>query len=209
MARRAQRDDLDKSVNPKGLVDRTRILPIFQEQSIGAQRAGGTTVDFSQVEKLLVEMLQHHEVVINGSARKTSAATAKGKKDNRLRLRRGRKHKTPRFSITQLLSVLEAGLEHETLSIRFDYFAMHLQCIRILRAVRAKTHDYLVKKHGEAYLQGEHQLTWVVGWILNIAAMSGRAGRMLGIGKPGVITASKVLVDARGAMGEELRKARP
>ncbi|KAL9931999.1 hypothetical protein V8E36_009060, partial [Tilletia maclaganii] len=131
-------------------------------------------------------------------------------------LRYTRSHRTPKYSLPQLVSVLESGLQSETASLRFDYVSMHNRCIRALRAVRAASHDYLTQKHGPHYLDDESQLPFVVGWILQIATLSGRAFEISGmrkelreeIGSRGmrqVSVGSKLLVGATGALADFLR----
>lgn len=194
---------------PQGLRDRTQILPIFLQKYLGGapgyaegvpEKRADICIDINVIEALLRDIHQRKEP-------KTKQPSNKKRK----LLRKERKHGGPKFSVVQLLSVLESGLILETSSIRFDYVSMHVRCIRILRRVQASAHDYLSQAFGPEYIENDSQLPFLVGCILHFAVMSGRAAEQLGIQR--VINVerrigSKLLLGATNAMREALKNPR-
>ncbi|WWD15674.1 hypothetical protein CI109_100096 [Kwoniella shandongensis] len=186
--------NLESKNGPKGLKDHTQIIPIFTEKYLGNPKVG-TKVDINVIEALLTDL---------GSSRHPTGKSVGP-------ARRKRNHRSPKFSIVQLLSILEQGLMSETTSLRFDYISMHLRCIRLLREVKAHNHDYFLGKLGPGYIEGDHQLSWIVGWILHWATMSGRAAEYIGIkreklGRQGGMVGSKVLAGATEAIKKFLNE---
>lgn len=166
---------------PHGLKDHTQILPIFLSKYC-RDPSSGTHIDIHSLEALLTTL-------------KTSNKT----------VRRKRKHRSPQFSILQLLSILEAGLEAETKSVRFDYVLMHLRCLRLLEKVRLGAHDYLLSKIGPKYLPDEALVSLIVGWILHVADMSAKSAAHVGLNlKGGTVARSKLLFGATSAVRQFL-----
>lgn len=132
-----------RSLSPKTLTDRTQILPIFKRKFI-ADHATGLEYDIKTIEKLLSDVQNQQlkaDKTDTESVGQSSSASTKGKGKagrsgpKRRKLRRERKHRSLKFSVVQLLAVLEEGLSSETRSIRFDYVSMHLRCLRLLKFV--------------------------------------------------------------------------
>jgi hypothetical protein len=188
--------------------DHTQILPIFG-QRYALTFVSETHLDIKVIDKLLSDItidIQREEEKASRDA-KAGGGPSKNKKP---RLRRNRNHKSPKFSVVQLLAVLEAGLTHETLSIRFDYLAMHCRCIRVLRIVRDGADEYLTRKVGPNYLGGdESNLPGITGYILHWATMSGRAAeQMLGVDRKGGTVKSRLLVGATKGVASFLRESK-
>ncbi|WWC65533.1 uncharacterized protein I303_108151 [Kwoniella dejecticola CBS 10117] len=183
---------LSKS-GPKGLTDHAQILPIFSGKYLRDPSAG-TSFGLNSVETLLSDILADE-------AKQSAIA------DKKYTIRRKRNHRSHKFSILQLLSILEAGLEAETRSIRFDYVSMHLRCLTILKKVQLSADEYFTRKLGPLYLENDSQLPFIVGWILNFAAFSGRAAESISIrreGRKAVDVRSQRLTDATRVMKEYL-----
>ncbi|KAK0544463.1 hypothetical protein OC846_006067 [Tilletia horrida] len=155
--------DMASAQGPRGLEDRTQILPIFKEKYL-AVFGERTRIDIHTVEKLISDLAQ----------REDEAARKRDRQQRRM-------HKAPKFTILQMLSVLERGLKLETDSIRLDYVSLHLRCITMLQKVRAASDTYLRGKLGPNYLDNECQLPMVVCWIFHVAVMSQRAAEQMGI----------------------------
>ena len=190
----------------KGLVDHTQIIPIFRQRYL-ADSAFRTKLDIKAIQTLLSDLDRDAGSSNQPNQEVTGGRNVRGVGKKKKQLRRTRKHKSPKFSIVQLLAIIEAGLDTETTALRFDYVAMHLRCIRVLKKVQATAHDYLVKKHGTGYLENDSQLPYIVAWILIIASMAERTARSAGItsfGADGTAVGSRLLMGAVGALNEWL-----
>jgi hypothetical protein len=104
---------------------------------------------------------------------KSSARTSKPKFKGR-GYRKEKKHHAAKFSMNQLLSVLERGLQSETTSIRFDYVSMHVQCLNICRDIKTVCQPTLLAKLGFDCTENDHILPNITGWILTFAALGHR-----------------------------------
>ncbi|KAK0559480.1 hypothetical protein OC844_004382 [Tilletia horrida] len=198
---RGQQIPRESARGPKGLQETSRLMPIFQAKYQG-DRETRVFLDISVIEGLIADMRVQDEA-------KQQA------KDSGLR--RARSHKSPKFSVLQLVSVLEKSLEGDEMErLRFDYVAMHLRCIRVLRAVHASADEYLTRKQGPNYMENESQLPFIVGWIFNVATWSARGAESLGLmrdmrrslgkkGMAGVQMGSRILVGAADAIADFLR----
>ncbi|KAE8268441.1 hypothetical protein A4X09_0g3893 [Tilletia walkeri] len=91
-------------------------MEIYRSRFVGSDEV--TYIDLSSIEALIEE-----------TAVKESQKISK--------LRRERSHRTPKFSIPQLLAVLENSLENESASIRFNFLRLHLTSFRALKSVHA------------------------------------------------------------------------
>ncbi|KAE8249917.1 hypothetical protein A4X13_0g5022 [Tilletia indica] len=161
--RPGHKPEMMSAAGAKHMVDRTQVLPIFKAKYM-ANFGEGTQTDIHTIEKLISDMAEREE----------------DKSRKRQGLRRERRHKAQKFSILQLLSVLETALRSETDSIRLDYVSLHLRCIRVLQRVRASADEYLRGKLGPNYIEDESQLPFVVGWIFHVATLSARAFELMG-----------------------------
>ena len=187
------------------LNDRTQIQPLFSVKYLGPPHPSGnhTKMDIGVIEKLLADIRASEQ------RDKNKKAKTKTKGSSFYKLRRARKHQTQKISIVQLLSVLEAGLLKETPSLRFDYVSMHCRCFKLLKAVKTASDSYFTRKLGAGYIESDHQIIYIVGWILRWANFStvGVAAQGLvppRIGRRGTGIFSKVLIQAAGVVKEKL-----
>jgi hypothetical protein len=182
----------------KGLTDHTQIVPIFRQRYLSNSTIR-SKLDIKAIQTLLDDL--DRDAGPQGRSAEANQGKVSMRRGNKKKrpLRRTRKHKSPKFSIVQLLAVIEAGLDMETTALRIDYVAMHLRCIRVLKKVQASAHDYLVKKHGTGYMDNDSQLPSVVAMILSIASFAERNARAVGITSAsggGPIVASRLLAGA-------------
>ena len=175
----------DANHAPKGLEYQTVILQMFEAKLQGHKQVS-TRLDISLIQSLL----------------KTIKLQAMSNGDT-IKLRRERRHRSPKFSTVQLLAVIEAGLRQDATALRFDYISMHLRCIQSLKKVRAASHEYLSRKIGKLYIENESQLPFVVGYILQWATVSGKIAVSLGIKNEGSKeVGSKLLLGSAKALNE-------
>ncbi|WWD04021.1 hypothetical protein V865_002084 [Kwoniella europaea PYCC6329] len=182
----------------KRLRDHSQILPIFANK-YRSNSIAGTTYDINILEKLFQDI----------QADRLDAGRKGYRSSRNIKIRRERKHRSPKYSILQMISLLEAGLEAETASIRFDYVSMHLRCFSILDKVRLSAHEYITSKVGPDYLDNDSQLPYVVGQILQFAAFSPRAAaqnRIKREGRDAVVIRSQRLMEATQVLGNYLRE---
>jgi hypothetical protein len=163
--------------------DQTSILPIFKHR-ITESFSPAVHEDMTAIEALLRDL--------------------KAREDRHLGstniFRKEKKHRAAKFSIIQLLSVLEEGLQLETTSIRFDYVPMHLRCMRIFRDMKQICDPLMAAIHrdvfdrfgrwvpGEPYIRNDTMLPAITGYIINfvdqyqgklVTGMSPNPGRLL------------------------------
>lgn len=190
-------------LSPKSLRNRTTILPIFKRKFI-TDTLTGLQYDIKTIEKLLSEITsQRQQAESTAIKSEVSASTestkgkGKAKSPNKRKLRRERKHRSPKFSVVQLLAVLEEGLRSETRSICFDYVSMHLRCLGLLKSVHDVSKEYLDRKLGRSCVSNISEVPAIVPFILHFAAMSGRASQLyLGLDRRGGMTHSRLLMGA-------------
>ena len=163
--------------------DQTSILPIFK-QRITESFGPAVHEDVTAIETLLRDLKALED-------RQLSSTNM---------FRKEKKHRAAKFSIIQLLSVLEEGLQLETTSIRFDYVSMHLRCMRIFRdmkqicdplmaAMNRDTFDRFGRwVPGKPYIRNDTMLPAITGYIINfvdqfqgklVTGMSPNPGRLL------------------------------
>lgn len=106
--------------------DQTKILPMFKQRFTGNFNFA-VQDDMGVIEALLRDLK---------ASEAGDLASDTNQKPRRRGYRKAKKHRAAKFSITQLLSVLEKGLQMGTTSIRFDYVSMHLRCMRIFRDMK-------------------------------------------------------------------------
>jgi hypothetical protein len=140
--------------------DKTKIIPMFRRK-FTVDVTAGIQYDIESIEGLLRD--------IKAGELKDLAASVK--KSGRKGFRKERKHRGSKFSLTQLLSILEQGLQAEASSIRFDYISMHLRCLRLFRQVEAVSEPYLSSEIGPDLLEDDWDLPQITGWILLLASI--------------------------------------
>ena len=145
----------------RGVQDQLKILSICRKRSSNHDRTH-VQDDMSAIEALLRDLKA-------GEAK--DLQTSNRGKSRRRAFRKEKKHSGAKFSITQLLSVLEKGLLLETTSIRFDYLSLHLRCLRIFRDIKQVSDEYLVKEVGADYIENNTQLSTLTGWIFRFETL--------------------------------------
>ncbi|KAF2827075.1 hypothetical protein CC86DRAFT_394111 [Ophiobolus disseminans] len=102
---------------------------------------------------------------------------------------------TKKVTITQLVSILRAGLQAEIIELSFDYLTFHRFCWRLLCGIKDTCCDQLVQMYGPDYIEDENQLPFVVGYIFASATNTRRLAGFMKIKKTDEVT-SKVVRDA-------------
>ncbi|WVF69661.1 hypothetical protein IAT40_004440 [Kwoniella sp. CBS 6097] len=184
-AKKGKKIDIKSKSGSKGLIDHTQILPLFLGKYVRDPSAG-IKFDLNALETLLSDIQAGRP---NDRQNGSFPAAGNGLRDRGkkpYKIRRERKHRSPKFSILQLLSVLETGLLAETTSIRFDYISMHLRCMSLLKQVKLSADEYFTGKFSAQWIECDAALPSVVGYILQASAFSGRAAEsVLGLKRAG------------------------
>ena len=151
--------------------DQSQILPIFK-QSLTEDSRNDVHADMSSIEGFLRDLQAREDWI---------PSIDRGRKSGRREFRKEKKHRAAKFSIIQLLSILEKGLHLETTSIRFDYVSMHIRCMRIFRDMKEMCDPHFAGKldvkfvqngvsmPGSSYIKNDTLLPSMTGWILNHA----------------------------------------
>ncbi|WWC86002.1 uncharacterized protein L201_000873 [Kwoniella dendrophila CBS 6074] len=198
---RKSKPPLASKSGPKGLEDHTQLLPLFLSKYVRDPSAG-TTFSINTIDTLQTDVTMDR-------IKSEEDENSRFYSQNKTIIRHKRKHKSPKMSILQVLSILEAGLISESTSIRFDYISFHLRCLKVLKQVQLSAHDYFMMKIGPGYQENDSQLSFITGWILRFAANSGQAAEALGIkreGRNASLVQSRRLVDATRVIKEFLSK---
>ena len=185
--------ELMSKSGPRPFQDQNKILPIYRRKYT-VDVTTGLQYDITAIEALLKDLRATE------AKKSITLTTGVGRKG----FRKEKRHRAAKFSLTQLLSILEKGLQLETRSIRFDYVSMHLRCLRIYRSIKTVSHPYLIGKLGPAYIDNDSQLPFITAWTLHIAALALRSGELsMGIKRDSGVTKSRLLLGATA----EFRKA--
>ncbi|KAH7079749.1 hypothetical protein FB567DRAFT_582436 [Paraphoma chrysanthemicola] len=106
--------------------------------------------------------------------------------------------KTPikHLPVAKLLGLLSDLLHAEMVEIQYDYLRLHRQCWRLLRFVKDRCREDLIRMFGPEYLVKESELPFIVGYVLMSASSSQQVGDILRSRLPGVQVTGKVLSDA-------------
>ncbi|KAE8221566.1 hypothetical protein CF319_g5097 [Tilletia indica] len=131
------------------LKPKAQIMEIYRSRFVGSDEV--TYIDLSSIEALIEE-----------TAVKESQKISK--------LRRERSHRTPKFSIPQLLAVLENSLENESASIRFDFLRLHLTSFRALDSVHAVIEREMNAFAPPTFLAPVAFYAGIVGFLIKAAA---------------------------------------
>ncbi|KAF3906750.1 hypothetical protein AA313_de0203461 [Arthrobotrys entomopaga] len=81
----------------------------------------------------------------------------------------------------QLLTVMRSNLALEERKLLFNYIGIHERCFEFLGKLRDHVHDKLVQYNGVDYLEAEHQLPFVVSYVMHAAIMSAKASKAMGL----------------------------
>jgi hypothetical protein len=101
------------------------------------------------------------------------------------------------LTVAKLLGLLCDLLHVEMIEIQYDYFRLHRQCWRLLRFIKDRCRDDLIKRFGPDYIEKESQLPFIVGYVLLSATSSQQLGDMLKARLPGVEVTDKMIADAK------------
>lgn len=108
-----------------------------------------------------------------------------------------RKTRAKQLSVFKCVGLVRDLLHAEVVEIAFDYFRLHRQCWRLLRAVKDYVCDDLIRIYGSDYIQKESELPFIVGYVLMTASTTQEVGQLLKAKQPGVHVTSKVKEGAR------------
>lgn len=100
------------------------------------------------------------------------------------------------LSVVKLLGTNRDVMHAEMVEIQYDYLRLHQQCWRLLRFVKDKCHNDLIKIFGPKYITKESELRFIVGYVMMSAASTQGVGNLLKARLPGVQVSSKVMQDA-------------
>jgi hypothetical protein len=120
------------------------------------------------------------------------------KSEVRSERRRQRWSKEQSLSPVELLEALFDAISDEVTILKFDYFAMHRRCWRLLRTLNKHLGDDFKKYLGAGYLEREDQLPFVVGYVFSIAVTSQRIARECRLESESY---SKIMSEAAGVLG--------
>lgn len=87
-------------------------------------------------------------------------------------------------SMVDLLRTLRLSLQAEIMEFSFDYFLMHRQCWRLLRAIKEATQSRMTEIFGQGYLEKENQLPFLVGYIFMQMAQDEKLAKKVGLRLP-------------------------
>ncbi|KAH4204566.1 hypothetical protein HBI81_215390 [Parastagonospora nodorum] len=113
---------------------------------------------------------------------------------------------TTNLPVTKVLKIIHYVIQAEVSEILFDYLRLHRQCWRLLRFVKGKCRQDLIKLFGSDYITKESELPFVVGYVLMSAASTQEAGSLLKARLPGVLPTNKVLEDAIEVVVDMIRE---
>lgn len=163
---RANRGDYLKpsKKGPKGLGSNSPVSEVFRTRYF---ETGDATLTFDTVEGLLNE-----KKLVSTSPVDTNETS----EQSLLRRQWAKSHKmTP----LQLLDTLRHAIAVEEHMLRFDYFSLHLRCLRLLHTLRELLDQKLQQYFGPNYIENETQLPFLVSYIFEVAAGSGKIGKVL------------------------------
>jgi hypothetical protein len=73
-----------------------------------------------------------------------------------------KKVRVKKLPLSNLVSLLRAVTQAEAMELSYDYLTFHRFCWRLLRAVKDRCRDRLIKMYGPDYIQEEYQLPLMV-----------------------------------------------
>lgn len=94
-------------------------------------------------------------------------------------LRKTKNHRSSNVPTLDFLELLANALHAEGLELSLDYLRLHRFCWMLLRRVNEVCKPKLLRIYGPGYLEKEHQLPFVVGYILMTATTTSRVAHVL------------------------------
>lgn len=181
---RTRRGSVYSKKGPKGLKELGPMMQAFRSRICDA--SGPRNIRAEDVEKILHNSSWDFELDDNNAqqAFKDIGDVPKETRETQL-------------SVSKCVRLVRDLLHAEVMEISFDYFRLHRQCWRLLRAVKDHVHEDLIHIYGPDYMQRESQLPFVVGYVLMTSSRDQELGELLMPKLPGVQVTSKVQEGAR------------
>lgn len=101
------------------------------------------------------------------------------------------------LSVSKCVGLIRDLLHAEVVETTFDYFRLHRQCWRLLRAMTNHVRNDLVLIYRPDFIQKESELLFIVGYVLMTATRSQGLGDLLRTKQLGVQVTGKILERAR------------
>jgi hypothetical protein len=136
---------------PKGLKELGPILQTFKGRLCDSN--GQNDIRLEDVQKVLENASWDFEL------------NEDGRVDQVYKYTDGTPSRTPNTHLTvaKLLGLFRDLLHAEMIEIQYDYFRLHRQCWRLLRFIKDRCRDDLIKRFGPDYIEKESQLPFIVG----------------------------------------------
>ena len=96
----------------------------------------------------------------------------------------------------EFLSDLANALHAETFEFSIDYLLLHRSCWRLLRQMNEACKPKLLDLYGPGYLEKEHQLPLVIGYLFMTATTTSRVADVLLPRRGDIVASSKLLATA-------------
>jgi hypothetical protein len=182
---RTKRGLIHSKKGPKGLKELGSTMQAFKSRIRGASRPKDIRAE--DVQKVLDNSSWEYELDDNDNAQQVYKDIGETPKNAPAK----------QLSVSKCVGLIRDLLHAEVVEIAFDYFRLHRQCWRLLRAVKDHVRDDLIRMYGPDYMQKEGELPFIVGYVLMTASCSQGLGDLLRAKQPGVQVTSKILEGAR------------
>jgi hypothetical protein len=171
---------------PKGLRELGAIMQAFKSRICDVN--GPKDIRAEDVQKVLEKSTWQYELDDSDTARRNFKDIGVTPK----------KVPARQLSISKCIGLIGELLHSELIEVAFNYFRLHRQCWRLLRAVKIHVHDDLIRMYGPDYMQRESQLPSIVGYVLMMTASRAQEpGGLLRAKRPGVQVTSEIQEGAR------------
>jgi hypothetical protein len=182
---RTRRGLVHSRKGPKGLKELGATMQAFKSRICDAN--GPKNIRAEDVEKVLDNSSWDYELDDDNNAQQVFKDIGEAPK----------KARAKQLSVSKCVRLVRDLLHAEVIEISFDYFRLHRQCWRFLRAVKDRVREDLIRIYGPDYMQRESQLPFVVGYVLMTSSRSQELGELLKPKQPDVQVTSKVKERAR------------
>ena len=106
------------------------------------------------------------------------------------------RHRYDSVTTVKILVDLAEGLHYETVELNLGYLRIHSLCWKLLRSVNEACKPQLLDIYGSGYLEEEHQLPLIVGYIFAAACDSPKTPGLLKSRREGVRASRRLLETA-------------
>jgi hypothetical protein len=154
----------------KRLTTNSPVTDVFRTQYF---ETGDATLTFDTVEGLL------------NDRKFVSTSTADTTETSEQSLLQQQWAKSHKMTPLQLLGTLRDAIVAEEHMLRFDYFSLHLRCLRLLRTLQTVLDQKLQRCFGYGYIENETQLPFLVYYIFEAAVGSGKIEEILKVREGG------------------------